>query len=224
MGQPNFDNRTMFRGDNLGLMRSMNSGCVHLIATDPPFNKGRDFHATPESVASGAKFQDRWRWEEDVQPEWLDQIQDDHPSVWAVIDWTRMTYGDDMAAFLCFMGVRLIEMRRVLREDGRIYLHCDPTASQHLKAQMDAAFGRKQFRNGIVWACRRRPSKHPNFQRMNDTVLRYTKTDATMWSQLYEEEIPENRLKRFGPKEQVAGFENGRWKPRLTEETRKACR
>ena len=70
----------------------MNSGSVHLIATDPPFNKRRDFHATPESLAKGASFQDRWRWDEDVHPEWVDQIQDDWPGVWAVIDWTRMVH------------------------------------------------------------------------------------------------------------------------------------
>ena len=125
----NWRNRTLFHGDNLDLMRSMNSRSVHLIATDPPFNKGRDFHATPESLAAGASFQDRWRWAEDVHPEWVDSIQDDWPAAWAVIDWTRLSYGDDMAAFLCFMAVRLMAMHRILRDDGSIYLHCDPTAS-----------------------------------------------------------------------------------------------
>ena len=90
--RPNWNNRTLYHGDNLVFMRSMNSGSVHLIATDPPFNKGRDFHATPESLAKGASFQDRWRWDEDVHPEWVDQIQDDWPGVWAVIDWTRMVH------------------------------------------------------------------------------------------------------------------------------------
>ena len=125
----NWRNRTLFHGDNLDLMRSMNSRSVHLIATGPPFNKGRDFHATPESLAAGASFQDRWRWAEDVHPEWVDSIQDDWPAAWAVIDWTRLSYGDDMAAFLCFMAVRLMAMHRILRDDGSIYLHCDPTAS-----------------------------------------------------------------------------------------------
>lgn len=109
----NWENRTLYRGDNLEFMRSMNSGSVHLIATDPPFNKGRDFHAAPESLASGASFSDRWRWDEDVQPDWLDQIQDDWPAAWAVIDSSRATYGDDMAAFLCFMAVQLMAMRRL---------------------------------------------------------------------------------------------------------------
>ena len=147
----NFENRTLFHGDNLPFLRAMNTGSVDLIATDPPFNKGRDFHATPDSLAAGAKFQDRWSWEDDVEGEWVDQITDDWPNVWNVIQGARESFGDDMGAFLCFMGVRLIAMRRVLRDDGSLYLHCDPTASHYLKQLLDAIFGRKQFRNEIVW-------------------------------------------------------------------------
>ena len=62
MAAPNFRNRTLYHGDNLPVLRGMNSGSVDLIATDPPFNKGKDFHATPDSLAKGAKFQDRWSW------------------------------------------------------------------------------------------------------------------------------------------------------------------
>ena len=79
MGTPNWANRTLFHGDNLAFLRAMNSESVDLIATDPPFNKGRDFHATPDSLAAGAKFQDRWSWERDVHEDWTDQITDDHP-------------------------------------------------------------------------------------------------------------------------------------------------
>ncbi len=147
----NFENRTLFHGDNLPFLRAMNTGSVDLIATDPPFNKGRDFHATPDSLAAGAKFQDRWSWEDDVEGEWVDQITDDWRNVWNVIQGARESFGDDMGAFLCFMGVRLIAMRRVLRDDGSLYLHCDPTASHYLKQLLDAIFGRKQFRNEIVW-------------------------------------------------------------------------
>ena len=86
MSEPNFKNRTLFHGDNLDFLRAINSECIDLIATDPPFKKGKDFHATPDSLADGAKFQDRWRWEHDVQPEWLDQIKDDYPEIWLVID------------------------------------------------------------------------------------------------------------------------------------------
>ncbi len=129
----------------------MNSESVDLIATDPPFNKGRDFHATPDSLAAGARFQDRWSWERDVHTEWVDQLTDDQPKLMAAINAARATQSDGMGAYLCFMSVRLLEMRRVLKKTGSIYLHCDPTASHYLKAVMDAIFGWRNFCNEIVW-------------------------------------------------------------------------
>ena len=169
-------NRTLFHGDNLKMLRGIDTETIHLIATDPPFNKGRDFHATPDSLASGASFQDRWPWENDVHQEWVDQLEDDWPDVLHVIEGSRKSYGDDMGAFLCFMGVRLLEMRRVLRDDGSIYLHCDPTASHYLKELMGAIFGRKNFRNEIIW---RRTGSHNSADRfgpIHDTILFYAKS------------------------------------------------
>ena len=173
---PNFENRTLFHGDNLAFLRAMNSGSVHLIATDPPFNKGRDFHATPDSLAAGAKFQDRWSWDDDVEGEWVDQITDDWPHVMNVINGSKDSYGEDMGAFLCFMAVRLLEMRRVLRDDGSIYLHCDPTASHYLKELMDAIFGKRNFRNEIVWDYSFRLMHLPRFfNRKHDVLLFYAR-------------------------------------------------
>ena len=176
MAEPNFKNRTLYHGDNLEFLRGMNSETVHLIATDPPFNKNKDFHATPESLAAGAKFKDRWRWDDDVHEEWTDSIKDDWPAVESVIASARAAYGDDMGAFLCWLGVRLMEMRRVLRQDGSIYLHCDPTASHYLKSLMDGIFGAASFRNEIAW-CYTGPSNTKRwFPRKHDTILFYTKS------------------------------------------------
>ena len=176
MGIPNFKNRTLFHGDNLPFLRGINSETIDLIATDPPFNKGRDFHATPDSLAAGAKFQDRWSWADDVEGEWVDQITDDWPNVMTVINAARESFGDDMGAFLCFMGVRLLEMRRVLKPTGCIYLHCDPTASHYLKLLMDAVFGTRRFRNQIIWAYRGGGVPVSDFARKHDVILRYSKT------------------------------------------------
>ena len=176
---PNFVNRTLFHGDNLDFLRGMNTGTVNLIATDPPFNKGKDFHATPDSIAAGARFQDRWSWANDVEQEWVDQIADDWPAAHAVIETAKLTYGEDMAAFLCFLGVRLMEMHRVLAEDGSIYLHIDHTAHAYVKTLMDAVFGRRNFRNEIVW-CYTGPSNTKRwFPRKHDTILYYVKSDRT---------------------------------------------
>ena len=186
MTEENFTTRTLYRGDNLPFLRGMNSGTVDLIATDPPFNKGRDFHATPDSLAAGARFQDRWSWERDVHEEWVDQIRDDWPGVMSVIEAARVVSGDDMAAFLCFMGVRLIAMRRVLKPTGSIYVHCDPTADYWLRGLMDSVFGRGNFRNAITW--KRSMGAKNNARRYHseaDTILFYAKSDAFVWNSQY---------------------------------------
>ena len=105
--KPIWNNRTLFHGDNLDFMRTMNSGSVDLIATDPPFNKGRDFHATPDSLAAGAKFHDRWSWEQDVHQDWIDQITDDHPNVMNVVQGSRSSYGDDGDTVAPFLRVKV---------------------------------------------------------------------------------------------------------------------
>ena len=177
MAEANFKNRTLYHGDNLAFLRGMNSETVHLIATDPPFNKNRDFHATPDSLAKGARFSDRWSWERDVHEEWTDSIIDDWPAVWEVIIAARAAYGDDMGAFLCWLGVRLMEMHRVLRPDGSLYLHIDHTAHAYVKCLMDAIFGWKNFRNEIVWCYSGGGIPRKDFPRKHDTLLRYTKSD-----------------------------------------------
>ncbi len=171
----NVQNRTLFHGDNLPFLRGINSNSIHLIATDPPFNKGRDFHATPDSLAAGAKFEDRWSWDKDVHQDWVDAIQDDWPAVWQVIEAARAAAGEDMAAYLCWLGVRLMEMHRVLRNDGSLYLHCDATASHYLKSLLDAIFGRKNFLGEIIWNKQNGVKTRTRWGNENDSILSYAK-------------------------------------------------
>ncbi len=159
---------------------------MHLIATDPPFNKNRDFHATPDSLAKGARFSDRWSWHRDVHEEWVDAIKDDWPNAWLVIQAARSSFGDDMGAFLCWLGVRLMEMRRVLRDDGSIYLHIDHTAHAYVKALMDAIFGKRNFRNEIVWAYRTGGVSKRYWPRKHDSLLFYVKTDSYVHNPIQE--------------------------------------
>ena len=177
MAAINVRNRTIFHGDNLLFLRGINSGAVHLIATDPPFKKGRDFHAAPGSLAHGASFKDRWSWEKDVQGDWIDKIKDDWPAVWAVIESAKLACGEDMAAFLCWLGVRLMEMHRILRGDGSLYLHIDHTAHAYVKSLMDGIFGAKNFRNEIVWHYTGGGRSKTCFSRKHDTLLFYTKSN-----------------------------------------------
>lgn len=180
MAAQNFSNRTLYHCDNLPVLRGMNSETVDLIATDPPFNKSKDFHATPDSLAKGARFSDRWKWERDVHPDWIEQIADDWPAVHAVIEAAKVTYGEDMAAFLCFLGVRLVEMQRVLKPTGSLYLHIDHTAHAYVKALLDAIFGKGNFRNEIVWAYSGWNKRLKAYlERRHDTVLFYTKSKSS---------------------------------------------
>ena len=179
MGRPNFENRTLFKGDNLPFLQGLNSESVDLIATDPPFNKGKDFHATPDSLAAGAKFHDRWTWERDTHEEWVDAIADyGDKTVHRFIRMLRETGKEDLAAFLCFLGVRLMEGHRILKPTGSFYLHIDSTAHAYAKVLMDGIFGRDNFRNEIVW-CYTGPANTPRwFPRKHDIILFYSRSNA----------------------------------------------
>ena len=200
--KPNWENRTLFHGDNLKFMRAMNSESVDLIATDPPFNKGRDFHATPDSLASGGKFQDRWKWERDVHQEWVDQIADDYPKLMAIIYSARFSHSDGMGAYICFMAVRLLEMYRLLKPTGSIYLHCDPTASHYLKLIMDAIFSWKNFRNEIVW-CYTDPAGRRNtnyYKKTHDLILWYAKCDSECaTNEMFMSSLSDATIRRYEP-------------------------
>ena len=189
MSNLNVENRTLYHGDNLPFLRNLNSESVHLIATDPPFNKNKDFHATPDSLAAGASFQDRWSWERDVHQEWVDKITDDFPKLMEAIESARFAHSDGMGAFMCFMAVRLLEMRRILRKDGSIYLHCDPTASHYLKAIMDAIYSHKNFRNEIIWCYDRWEASSNRFQKMHDVILFYSRNGKSIFNKLTEIDV-----------------------------------
>lgn len=190
---PNWKNRTLFHGDNLDFLRAMNTESVDLIATDPPFNKGKDFHATPNSLAAGAKFQDRWTWEDDIHPSWIDQVTDDYPKLMEAIESARFAHSDAMGAYMCFMAVRLIEMHRILRTTGSIYLHCDPTASHYLKAVMDSIFGWKNFKNQIIWHYQTGGAGPKQFAKKHDVILFYMKSGE---SKFYPRRIPAPRTEK----------------------------
>ncbi len=197
MNLPNFENRTLFQGDNLPFLQGLNSATVDLIATDPPFNKSKDFHATPNSLAAGSRFTDRWRWDTDVHEWWVDAIQDDNPKAWWVIQSARETYGPDMAAFLCWLGVRLMECYRILKPTGSLYLHIDHTAHAYTKALLDAIFGKEQFRNELIWYKGYRGTpKQGNWQMEHETLLYYSKGGAVVWNDTYAE-YKDDRLARY---------------------------
>ncbi len=156
-------------------MRGLNSETFDLIYLDPPFNSKRDYAAPIGSDAAGAAFEDTWSLD-DVKVEWAEEIEVANPALWHAVVGAGYTSDDSMQAYLTFMAVRLLEMRRLLKNTGSIYLHCDPTASHYLKQLMDAIFGHKQFRNEIVWEYSTGGIGKRNFPRKHDVVLFYSKS------------------------------------------------
>ena len=177
MAHSNVETPALYHDDNLPILRALPAESIHLIATDPPFNTGREISTDSHRPAANAQFKDQWSWERDVDPEWPPHLAEACPTALSVIETSRATYGDDMATFLCFMAIRLIEMRRILKDDGSIYVHCDPTSSHYLKQLMDAIFGVANFRNEIIWAYGLGGSSPKRFSRKHDVILFYTKSD-----------------------------------------------
>ena len=142
--RPNFRNRTVWTGDNLDILRGMNSESVDLIYLDPPFNSNKTYSAPIGSKAAGASFKDAWTLD-DVDEAWHGEIADRDPALYAIINAAGLAHSASMKSYLIMMAVRLLEMRRVLKPTGSIYLHCDPTANAYLRTLMDAVFGVQNF-------------------------------------------------------------------------------
>ena len=175
MTQTNWANRTIWTGDNLDIMRGMNSESIDLIYLDPPFNSKQDYAAPIGSKAAGAEFKDTWTLS-DIDITWLDLLEAKHKKLHRVI---QASLSNSDKSYLIYMAVRLLEMYRLLKPTGSIYLHCDPTMSHYLKLVMDAIFGRANFRNEIIW-CYTGPGspKMRQFNRKHDNLFWYSKGDT----------------------------------------------
>lgn len=186
----NFVNRTVWTGDNLHVLRGLNSETVDLIYLDPPFNSNKSYSAPVGSKAAGAAFKDSWTLS-DLDVAWMGLIAEQHPAIAYLLDTTGKVRGKGMQSYLTMMAVRLIEMRRVLKPAGSIYLHCDDTASPYLSMLMDAVFGHKAWRSEIIW---RRYGSHNdarNFGRVYDVLLYYAKDGKGIWNGAFTQHDPE---------------------------------
>ena len=186
MTTPNFADKTIWTGDNLDILRGMNSECVDLIYLDPPFNSNQDYAAPVGSKAAGAAFKDTWSLS-DLDVAWMGLIADEQPAIANLLQTAGLTHGKGMQSYLTMMAVRLMEMRRVLKPTGSIYLHCDPTASHYLKLLMDAVFGAGRFASEVVW---RKYGGHKNtasrkFTTEADTILYYVKGDGFTFNKVF---------------------------------------
>ena len=192
-------NRTLYVADNLRVMRGMDSASVDLIATDPPFNSKRSFNAPLGSKAARQRFDDRWRWDE-VADEWHDLLAADHPAIKEVVEAAVVIEGgkiaergietgidNSIAAFIAWMAPRVVEMHRILKPTGSLYLHCDDAANSYLRLLLDAVFGRANFRNEVVWQRTTGKGLNPTkYVRNCDRILYYAKGAKPTWNQQYD--------------------------------------
>ena len=153
-------------------MRGMADECIDLIYLDPPFNSNHNYAAPIGSQAAGAEFKDTWTLDE-IDLAWHGEIAEAHPGLYKLLEATREIHGASMMAYLIYMAVRAIEMRRILKPAGSIYLHCDPTASHYLKLLMDEVFGKRMFRNEITWKRQSAHSDGKAFGKVTDVLLFY---------------------------------------------------
>jgi site-specific DNA-methyltransferase (adenine-specific) len=214
----------LFCGDNLNVLRRhVADRSVDLIYLDPPFQSGRDYHLAFELCSKRADkghhtevFRDTWKWGPTAESAYA-QVEAASGSTATALRALRTMLGEsDVMAYLCMMAPRLIELRRVLKKTGSLYLHCDPTASHYLKTLLDSIFGAACFRNEVVWRYRRWPAKARRFQRMHDVLLFYSASPEGphTFNTLYGyEKLADSTLKTFGNKKQRADFSSGHRKP-----------
>ncbi len=172
---------TIFCHDNLPVLRGINSNSIDLIYLDPPFNKGRQFHAPVGSEAEGADFNDIWH-EESVKDEWHDEIRAKQPKLYKYLDAVGEVGSRSAKYYLIYMAVRLFEMHRVLKDTGSLYLHCDTTASHYLRLLLDTIFGYSSFVNEVIWHYQTGGAGKRWFARKHDVLLFYTKTDKYIFT------------------------------------------
>jgi len=189
----------LYYGDNLVWLRDHDlfpNESIDLIYLDPPFNSKADYNVIfkepggeKKSQAQIQAFDDTWHWEKEAVVNAINELAVKEPDIAEFIGWLGGA-GDrkstSTAAYLSMMAVRLIELHRVLKPTGSLYLHCDPTASHYLKLLLDRIFGSDNFRNEIIW---KRTSSHSDSRRwghVHDVVLFYSKSDKFKWITQYK--------------------------------------
>ncbi len=189
--------KKLYYGDNLDVLREhIASESVDLIYLDPPFNSNANYSILFKDKAGAASdaqieaFEDTWHWNDTAEAAFDEVMKSGNTKAFALLRAMRDFLGDnDMMAYLAMMAVRLLELHRVLKPTGSLYLHCDPTASHYLKLLLDGVFGADNYVNEIIW---KRYGAHNDvgqgsrhYGRVHDTILFYSKTPDRKWQQLF---------------------------------------
>jgi DNA modification methylase len=187
---------TLYFGDNLEILRNeIADGSVDLVYLDPPFNSKANYNllfGSPKghSYAQIEAFEDTWHWGEQAEQEFGELVRQPNTDVSEMMQALRRFLGEnDMMAYVTMMANRLLELHRVLKSSGSLYLHCDPTASHYLKIVLDGVFGKENFRSEIIW---KRSTAHSDTKqgrkqhgRIHDVIFFYTKSNEWTWNPRY---------------------------------------
>lgn len=219
---------SLFYGDNLAVLREhVRDESVDLIYLDPPFNSNAGYNllfksaegAGAEADAGIQAFDDTWTWGLGSQNAMLDIARGINRPLQVMMGAMHDALGNSpLMAYLAMMAVRLVELHRVLKPTGSLYLHCDPTASHYLKLVLDAVFAPDNFQNEIIWSYRRWPTVAKRFQRMHDVIFLYSKADGLQTFNTPLEPPTASSMKRWkGKKQKVTFDENGKRNPTQEE-------
>jgi len=206
------DRSKLFYGDNLAILKQhVASESVDLVYLDPPFNSAANYNVLfreasgEQSAAQIMAFEDTWHWTQESETTYQELVTEAPERLARLIEAMRQMLGtSDMMAYLVMMAPRLVELHRVLKPTGSIYLHCDPTASHYLKLVMDAVFGPKYFQNEIIW---KRTSAHSSSLRyapVHDVILFYSKSEDFCWNKIYQDYEQSYIDARFKEKKKMA--------------------
>ena len=189
------EKNTLFYGDNLSILREyITDESIDLIYLDPPFNSKRTYNVLfkdesgEDSAAQITAFDDTWHWDASAEEAYYGLITESPDEVSKLIGALRDFIGtNQMLAYLVMMAIRLVELHRVLKPTGSLYLHCDPTASHYLKIILDTIFGGGNFKNEIIWSYKRYTAASNRLQRLHDVILYYGKSANTTFNDIREE-------------------------------------
>lgn len=184
----------LYYGDNLEVLREhIADASVDLIYLDPPFNSNASYNVLFRAPSGGGAdasieaFDDTWQWGPSAEDALADIRASGNHKLHTLMGAIRTALGDNaLMAYLAMMAVRLVELHRVLKDTGSLYLHCDPTASHYLKLVLDAVLGAENFQNEIAW---KRTGSHGGSRRwgpIHDIIFFYSKSDAYTWNRTYQ--------------------------------------
>lgn len=160
----------------MDIVRGFDDNSIDLIYLDPPFNKKKQFVAPIGSDSEGAEFKDYWELK-DIKDAWLLLLKEEHTDLYQFLNLSQAIGDKSNKYYLIYMAMRLLEMKRILKPTGSIYLHCDATMGHFLKLLMDVVFGHHNFRNEIIWCYKSGGASKRHFSRKHDSIFFYTKTN-----------------------------------------------